>query len=89
MTAAAMPAPRWAELRQQPAAEEGTDDSDDEIADDPEPRALHDLTRKPPGKEADEHNDEKALARHVHFVPIRICRIAGQILASGYESPAN
>jgi hypothetical protein len=25
----------------------------------------------------------------MHFVPIRIRRIAGQILASGYESPAN
>ena len=61
-----------AELGQQPAPDEGADDSDDEIADDPEPGALHDLTGQPPGNQADEQYDEKAFARHVHFVPFRI-----------------
>jgi len=51
------------ELRQQPAPDEGADDSDDEIADDPETGALHDLTSKPPGNEADQQDDEKTFAR--------------------------
>ena len=65
--AATMPVAEMdAELRQQPAPDEGADDSDDEIADDPEPGALHDLTRKPSGNQADKQDDEKAFARHVH-----------------------
>jgi len=34
-----------AELREKPAANEGTCDSDEEVADDPEAGALHDLAR--------------------------------------------
>ena len=58
-----------AELGQQPTSDEGTDDSDDEIADDPEPGALHDLAGEPTGNQADQQYDEKAFARHVHAYP--------------------
>jgi hypothetical protein len=37
-----------AELREKPAANEGTCDSDEEVADDPEPGALHDLAASYP-----------------------------------------
>ena len=42
-----------AELREKPAANEGTCDSDEEVADDPEAGALHDLARQPSGNQAD------------------------------------
>jgi hypothetical protein len=37
-----------AELREKPAANEGTCDSDEEVADDPEAGALHDLAASHP-----------------------------------------
>jgi hypothetical protein len=39
-------------LRQEPAADEGAHNSNDEIADDPKPGALHDLTGQPSSNEA-------------------------------------
>jgi hypothetical protein len=42
-----------AELRKQPTTDEGAYNSNDEIADDPKPGALHDLTGQPSGNEAD------------------------------------
>jgi len=42
-----------AELRQQPTTNEGAYKSNDEIADDPKPGALHDLAGQPSGNEAD------------------------------------
>jgi len=42
-----------AELREEPTADEGTCDSDEEVADDPEPGALHDLAGQPSRNEAD------------------------------------
>ena len=47
-----------AELREKPAANEGTSDSDEEVADDPEAGALHDLAREPSGNEADHQYDQ-------------------------------
>src|SRR5947209_2971311 len=49
------------QLRKQPTADEGTYYSDDEIADDPEPGALHDLAGQPSGNEADDQYDEETL----------------------------
>ena len=40
-----------AELRQKPATDEGAYDSNDEVADDPEPGAAHDLAGQPSGDE--------------------------------------
>ena len=52
--AAIMPEPRWMPtLRQQPTTNEGAYNSNDEIADDPKPGALHDLAGQPSGNEAD------------------------------------
>ena len=41
--------------------------SDDEIADDPEPGALHDLARKPSREEADKQDHKEAFIGHVHW----------------------
>src|SRR5947209_6016593 len=57
-----------AELRQQPAADKRAQDSDDDIADDPEAGAADDLARQPARDETNKQDDQKALARHVHFV---------------------
>jgi hypothetical protein len=42
-----------AELRKQPTTDERAYNSNDEIADDPKPGALHDLAGQPSGNEAD------------------------------------
>src|ERR1051326_7845496 len=53
-----------AEPRQQPGADERSDDSDDEVAGNSEPGAAHDLSSQPSGDEADQEDDDKTLARH-------------------------
>ena len=70
-----------AELRKQPAADEGADDSNEEIADDPEPGALHDLAGQPARNEADHQYDQETFTRHVHLRILQIRRIAGQSAA--------
>ena len=55
------------ELRKEPTANEGTSDSDEKVADNPEPGALHNLTGQPSGNEADHQYDQEAFTRHVHF----------------------
>jgi len=64
-----------AELGQQPVADECTDDSDDNIADDPEPGALHDLAGQPSGSEAHYQDDQETFTRHVHVGILLICQI--------------
>jgi hypothetical protein len=54
------------ELGQQPGADERADYSDDEVADEPEACALHDLPSEPASNDADYHDDEKTFARHMH-----------------------
>jgi hypothetical protein len=54
-----------AELRKQPAPDEGAHDSNEEIAEEPKPGALHDLAGQPSGNEADQQDDEETFARHV------------------------
>jgi len=46
-----------AELRKEPAANEGACDSYEEVADNPEAGALHDFARQPSGNEADHQYD--------------------------------
>jgi len=54
MIAAPMPEAKVdAELGQQPRANEGSNDSDDEVTDDPEPGALHNLAGQPSCNDAD------------------------------------
>ena len=54
-----------AELRKEPTANEGTSDSNEKVADNPEPGALHNLTGQPSGNEADHQYDQETFTRHV------------------------
>src|ERR1700730_2792050 len=53
-----------AELRQQPVADEGPYDSDDEVADDPIPGTAHDMAGQPSGNDADQQDDEETFTGH-------------------------
>ena len=46
---------------------EGAYNSNEEIADDPKPSALHDLAGQPSGDDADHQYDQETFARHVHL----------------------
>ena len=65
-----------AELRKQPTTDEGAYDPNDEIADDPEPGALHDLAGQSSGNQADHQDDEETFTRHVHIHILQIQRIS-------------
>ena len=68
MIAATMPETEIdAELRKQPAADEGADDADDEVADETEACALDDLSGQPSGNNADYQNNCESFTRHVHL----------------------
>jgi hypothetical protein len=56
-----------AELGQQPASDQGTQQSDDKISDEPEAGSLHELACQPAGNETHKQDDQQALARHVHI----------------------
>ena len=49
-----------AKSRKQPASDECTQDTNDEISDDPKPGAFGDLTGEPTGNEADHQYDDEA-----------------------------
>jgi hypothetical protein len=66
-------------LRKQPTTDEGAYDSNDDIADDPEPGALHDLTGQPSGNQADQQDDQKTFTGHVHLRILQIRQTAEQI----------
>src|SRR6476646_8606432 len=57
-----------AEAGQQPGADEGADDADYEVADQPEPCPSHELPGEPAGDDTDHHDDEKPLVGDVHAV---------------------
>jgi hypothetical protein len=56
-----------AEPRQQPTADKGAQDTDNQITDDPKSGPSYDLTRQPAGDETYEQYDQEAFARHIHF----------------------
>ena len=56
-----------AELRQEPTANESAGNADEEVTDQPEPGALHDLTCKPSGNKADNDYNQQTFTRHVHL----------------------
>src|SRR5205807_6875592 len=68
-----------AELRKQPAPDEGAYDSNDEIADDPKPGALHDLAAQPSRNEADHQYDQETFTRYVHLRILQRHQITGPI----------
>jgi hypothetical protein len=58
------------EPRQQPVADEGADDPDQKVANDPEPSATNDFTSQPSRNDADEQYDQQAFVRHMHWSPL-------------------
>ena len=48
-------------MRQQPAGDDGADDADDDVADQPEAAALDDHAGKPAGNRADDEPNDDAL----------------------------
>ena len=56
-----------AELREQPTPDEGAYDSNEKIADNPKPGALHDLAGQPSGDEADHQYNQETFTRHIHL----------------------
>jgi hypothetical protein len=60
------------ELRQEPTCNEGSDDSDDEVADQPEAGTLYDLTGEPSCNDADHDYHEKTFTRHVHLRRLQV-----------------
>ena len=47
-----------AELGQQPASDQGTQEADDKVADEPEAGSLHELARQPAGNETHKQDDQ-------------------------------
>jgi hypothetical protein len=62
------------EVGQQPASEKGTQNSDEDVADESEAGPLDDLASEPAGNEADKQYDQQAFARHVHLLTSRFAR---------------
>jgi len=62
------------ELRKQPTPDEGADDPDEEVADNPKAGALNNLTSKPSGNDADEQYDQKTFTRDVHVHILQVLR---------------
>ena len=56
-----------AEPRQQPTTYKGAEDTDDQIADDPESGPAHDLTGQPACNEPYEQYDQEAFTRYIHL----------------------
>src|SRR4029077_15502119 len=52
------------DLRQEPVADEGTDDNDYHVTNEAKTGALDDLAGQPPGNKANEQYDKKAFIRH-------------------------
>jgi hypothetical protein len=71
-------------LRKEPIANEGTDNSYDEVADDSEPGALHDLPGQPSGNETDQQYDQETFARHVHLSILQCHQTAIGAIARGF-----
>jgi hypothetical protein len=55
-----------AESRQQPITNKRSDNSDDQVSDEPKSTASNDLTGNPPRSNADDYCDDEAFVRKVH-----------------------
>jgi hypothetical protein len=55
----------------QPTADERANDSNDQIPNQTEPGASHDLACQPSGDESDQEYDKKAFTRHAHLRTLR------------------
>jgi len=66
-----------AELRKQPTADKGADNTDNDVTDNPKTSALHNLPGQPSSQEAHQQYDQQTLGGQVHR---RILQISGQPL---------
>jgi hypothetical protein len=55
-----------ADARQQPIADEGSQNADDDVADEPEPGAPHKLTGQPAGHETHQQDNQQTFIGNVH-----------------------
>jgi hypothetical protein len=62
------------ELWKEPTANEGTDNSYEQVADDSEPSTLHDLPGQPSGNETDQQYDQETFTRHIHLRILKVIR---------------
>jgi hypothetical protein len=70
-----------AELRHQPPADEGSDDSDDKVTYDPKSGATYDLASQPSRNEADHQDDQQTLD------PTYACSHGSRFSVRFYEPP--
>jgi hypothetical protein len=76
------------ELRNEPTANEGACDSHEEVVENPEPGAPHDLASQPSGNEADQQYDQETFTRHVHLRCLQAHQQADEFSSgSGDASP--
>jgi hypothetical protein len=74
-----------AELWKEPSSEEGAGDAYNEITNEPESGASHDLASKPSANEADNHYDQETFTRHVHLRNLSNYQSSRQILFKCYD----
>jgi hypothetical protein len=75
------------EPRQQPVADEGTYDPDQEVANNSEPRSPNDFASQPARNDADEQYDQQVFVRHMHWSPLgQAHRLTGFIMPIGNVS---
>jgi len=55
-----------AELRKQPTADKGADNTDNDVTDNPKTSALHNLPGQPSSQEAHQQYDQQTLGGQVH-----------------------
>ena len=76
--------------RQQPTADKGTHNPDQDVTNDPEARPSYDLTSQPARNKANEQYYQQAFTRHLHCVTSafrsRVRSQAGSALAAGGEA---
>src|SRR5262249_36037440 len=58
-----------ADARQQPVTDESADQTDEQIANQPDAAALHTPPAQPPGNDADDKNDQETLMGKIHGLP--------------------
>src|SRR6476646_7639299 len=76
-----------AELRKQPTADKGAEDTNDNVTDDPKTSALYNLPGQPSGHETHQQYDHQTLARQMHCRVLQIHSIAVHLYATEVTPP--
>jgi hypothetical protein len=72
-----------ADLRQQPVTDEGADNSDHKVTNQPETGTIDDFTGEPPGNDTNQQYDKETFIRHVHGGALRAACLAFRIALAG------